>query len=319
MTVQVIFLILGIALVFAGANFLIYGTSTLAERMGISEFAIGLTVVAVATSLPEMVVSFYSSAMNHPDLSVGNIIGSNIFNTGLILGITALISPIAVSRLNIRRDLPINLFAAFLMLLFGMSVGFNRFTRVEGAVFIILYAIYIFILFKTDSKATDVDDDEEDDDDDMELKNWVLVALVFLSIAALCFGAKLMVDSAVNIAKAKGIPEAFIAITIVAGGTSLPELVTCVVAAAKGRNQIALGNIIGSNISNILLIIGGASLIRPLPVEKIGGADFGMSLLLPLLLLLIPLIFKRDKIGRGEGIILLLLFAGYMALLLLHL
>ncbi len=320
MLVQIVLLLLGLVLILGGANYLVDGASAIARRSGISEFVIGLTIVAVGTSMPEMAVSYYSAFLGNTDISIGNIVGSNVFNTALILGLTAIIAPPVVTRGNLRRDLPINIFATVLLIVMGLNhtifgLGRDAVSRVDGAILVALFVLYIYSSFKFDDGIAGDGEDEET----KSVKTWLAVVMVVGGFAALIFGGHLFVDAAVKIAHALNVPETFIAITLVAGGTSLPELATCIIAAARGKAQLALGNVLGSNVSNIFLIIGGSALIRPITTGNITFVDFGMLLALALFLLLVPLIFRRRKIGRTEGVILVLMFAAYFAWLVLSL
>ncbi len=314
MLIQIIVLLFGLVLILGGANYLVDGASAIARKSGISEFVIGLTIVAIGTSMPEMAVSYYSAILGNTDISIGNIVGSNIFNTALILGVTAIIAPPLVTRGNLRRDLPINIFATVLLILMALNhtifgLGKDVISRVDGAILVVLFILYIYLSFKNDEGLTE----QEDAQETKPVKTWVAVLMVVLGFVALIFGGHFFVDAAVKIAHALHVSETFIAITLVAGGTSLPELATCTVAAVKGKARLALGNVLGSNVSNIFLIIGGSALIRPIATGNITYVDFGMLLFLALFLLFVPLVFRRRRIGRTEGVVLTLLFAAYFA------
>ena len=313
MTSHILLLLLGLALVLAGAEALVDGASALARKWGVSEFVIGLTIVALGTSAPEMVVSFISAAKGNSDMAVGNIIGSNIFNTALILGLSAAICPIAITRTHIRRDIPINIIVTSLLIFLGVrqkwfGFGFNGMDRIAGALFLALFVWYMIISFKTD-RTEDAEDESK--------HSSIFKALVFLTggLAALIFGGRLFVNSAESIAHLVGLSDKFIAITVLAAGTSLPELATSVVAAAKGKGQLALGNIIGSNTSNILLILGGSALIHPLDMNGIAMTDYLAVFLCSLALLISAFTNKKGKLDRLEGIILIAIEVVYMGYL----
>lgn len=314
MTIQILLLIAGLLLILLGANYLVEGSSSIAKKSGISEFVIGLTIVGIGTSTPEMVVSFMSAIKGNADISIGNIVGSNIFNTMLILGVTALISPLVITKTNLMRDIPMNIIATMLLILLGLNqtifgIGSNTLSRIDGLILLSLFAYYLYTSFKNDSSEEEV----EEEGGEIKLYSGLISAIMIVGgLAGLIFGGRLFVDSATEIAKILGVSDAFIAITVMAGGTSLPELATCVVAAAKKRGQLALGNILGSNVSNILLILGGSSLINPLTLKGITPVDFGTMLIGSIFILASAYLFQKKKLDRIEGAILLLMEAGYM-------
>lgn len=315
MIIQLLILVAGLLLILFGANFLVDGSSSVARRSGISEFVIGLTIVGIGTSTPEMVVSFLAAAKGNADMAVGNIVGSNIFNTFLILGVTAIISPLIITRSNLKRDIPMNIISSLLLVLLGMNqlifgMGDNTLSRIDGGILLALFAFYMYISFRHNVP------DEEGEARQMSVGMSVL--FIVGGLAALIAGGRLFVNSASELARIFGVSDAFIAITVMAGGTSLPELATCIVAAAKGRGQLALGNILGSNISNILLILGGSALISPLAIKGITPYDFGVMLLGSILILASAYLFSKRKLDRVEGVIFLLCEAGYMAYLIMN-
>lgn len=311
MFLQIIILIAGLLLILAGANYLVEGSSSVARKSGISEFVIGLTIVGIGTSTPEMVVSFISSYQGNADMAIGNVVGSNIFNTMLILGITALIMPLKITRNTLRRDIPMNIIATMMLIIMGLNctifgIGNDTISRIDGIILLAVFAYYLYLSFKNDAGS-------EQEEETRTFSTALSIIMIAGGLAGLILGGKLFVNSASEIARLCNVPEAFIAITVMAGGTSLPELATCVVAAAKKRGQLALGNIIGSNISNILLIIGGAAVVRPLPVKGITPVDFGVMLLSAIMILASAYLFKKKELDRVEGVILLLTWGGYMA------
>ena len=315
----VVVLLIGLALVVGGADWLVDGASSLARRSGISEFVIGLTIVGFGTSCPELVVSVTGALAGNSDIAIGNVIGSNIFNTLLILGLTALLMPVAMTRANLRRDIPITLGVTLLLILCGMShtlFGWGAkdgISRVEGIVFLAVFAIYIWSCFKFDDKSADSAGEE---------KTFSIAGsfgLILVGLLGLAAGGKFFVEAATDLASNLGVSDKFIAITVLAGGTSLPELATCVVAAAKKKGQLALGNILGSNIFNILLILGCAAVIHPVSLEDINLVDMGTLLLSAVLVLLSAFFFKRDKVDRGDAVILLGCFIAYYVWLFINL
>lgn len=312
MTIQILILIAGLALILFGANWLVDGSSSIAKRFGISEFVIGLTIVGIGTSTPEMVVSFLSSFQGKADMAIGNIVGSNIFNTMMILGVTALIAPMTITKSNLKRDIPLNIIVTIILILLGMNftlfgMGQDQLCRIDGIILLAIFAWYLWTSFKSDEG-----NGGEDGEGIKEYKTGMSVLLITGGLAALIFGGRLFVNSATELAKMFGVSDKFIAITVMAAGTSMPELATCAVAALKGRGQLALGNVLGSNISNILLILGGASLINPLSFSGMTPVDLGMVLLSAIFILASAYFFKKKQLDRFEGIILLLMEAGYM-------
>lgn len=312
MTVQIIILLVSLAAIVFGADWLVDGASAIARRFGISEFVIGLTIVGFGTSCPELVVSLTGAIQGLADISIGNVVGSNIFNTLLILGLTATIAPLAVSQSNRRRDIPIALLVTFLLVFCGMSFTIaglgkgDNLSRIEGVVFLIVFAAYMFYCFKFD------EGNGGEEDGGNKIKNiWAAAGLVAAGLAGLIFGGKFFVNAATEIARMAGVSDKFIAITVLAGGTSLPELVTSIVAAAKHKGQLALGNILGSNVFNILLILGLSSVITPLSMAGMSIVDVGAVLLSAILVWLWTYTGRKDHIDRWEGIFMLLCFAAY--------
>ena len=319
MAIQLLILVVGLALIVFGADWLVDGASGIARKAGISEFVIGLTIVGFGTSCPELVVSLTGAIAGKSDISAGNVIGSNIFNTLLILGLTAVISPIAITHENKRRDIPMTIAVTLLFILCGMSVSlfglgeYDGISRIEGALFLILFAIYIYRCFKTGS-APGTNEAEE-----KQLRLGVAFALVAAGLAGLIVGGKLFVNSATEIARMAGVSDKFIAVTILAGGTSLPELATCVVAAAKKKGQLALGNILGSNVFNILLVLGCSAAVHPLHFGHINLVDAGVLMLSAILVFTSAYTGKKNMIDRLDGSIMLLCEAAYMTWLIINL
>ena len=312
MAVQILLLILGLTLILLGANWLVDGSTSIARKTGMSEFIIGLTIVGIGTSSPEMVVSFMSAIQGKAEMAIGNVVGSNIFNTLIILGITALISPLTITKSNIRKDIPVNFFVTILLLLLGMNfsifkVGENVISRFDGIILLAVFAWYLWSSFRSDNG------DETEEGEEIKTRNIpVSVLMIAGGLGALVFGGRLFVNSATALAQMFGVSDKFIAITVMAAGTSMPELATCIVAALKGRGQLALGNILGSNISNILLILGGASLIHPLSFNGMTPVDLGSILVCSIFIWASAYLFKKKQLDRVEGIILLLMETGYM-------
>lgn len=317
MLLQIFLFLFGLILVVWGADALVDGASSIARKFGISEFVIGLTIVGMGTSAPEMVVSFIGAIGGNADIAVGNVIGSNIFNTLLILGLTAMILPMNITSLNLKKDIPINIVITVLLLVLGMNFsifgcGANRLSRIDGLVLLALFCLYMYMSFRFDTP-----NNNEEEPGETKKTGWAIL-LIVLGLNGLVVGGKLFVDSAVSIAKMLNVSDKFIAVTILAGGTSMPELATCIVAAVKKKGQLALGNIIGSNVFNILLILGGSALIHPLSLEQIGFVDLGILLLSSIVILTSAYIGKKNKIDRIDGIFFVLLEIAYMTWLIME-
>ena len=308
MLVQFLILAAGLGLILLGANYLVDGASSIAKKFGLSEFIIGVTIVGIGTSAPEMVVSVISAISGKADMAIGNIVGSNIFNAFMILGVTALIAPIVITKSNLKKDISLNVLVTSLLIIlgiWGLGNRHNELSFLDGALMLGIFVWYLWSSFRS----------EKDDEEDSSIKifpMWLAIVMVVGGLGALVFGGRLFVDSATGIAKSMGVSDKFIAITIMAAGTSFPELATCVVAALKGRGQLALGNILGSNISNILLILGLTSLISPLSFNGISNVDLSLLLATAVLVFLCAFTFKKMKIDRIDACIFLLIEAGYM-------
>lgn len=320
MTLQFLILIAGLLLILFGANWLVDGSSSIAKKTGLSEFVIGLTIVGIGTSTPEMVVSYISSFQGKADMAIGNVVGSNIFNTLIILGITAIICPLAITKESKRRDLPLNIAATLLLIGLGMKssifgFGTDTLTRIDGLIMLAVLVWYFRSLLKKSAKASEED---ESDDSIKVFSTGKSVLFILAGLGCLIYGGSLFVGAAEKIAIFFGMSQKFIAITVMAAGTSLPELATCVVAALKGRSQLALGNVLGSNIFNILLILGGASLIHPLSFGNMTAVDLSVVLVSALFLMMSVYTFKINKLDKVEGVLLLVLEAGYMTWLFMN-
>lgn len=318
MLVQIILFLAGLALVVFGADYLVEGASAVARKAGLSEFIIGLTIVGMGTSAPEMVVSFIGAAQGNADIAIGNVVGSNIFNTLLILGVTALILPMTITPENRKRDIPMNIFTVIVLVLLGLEhtifgIGTDGLSRIDGGILLALFIAYMWYSFTSSKPESDSAQDAK------KTAIWLAVLYIVGGLAALVFGGRLFVNSAVNIAHSFGVSDKFIAITILAGGTSMPELATCIAAAVKKKGQLALGNIIGSNIFNVLLILGGSAIISPLSFADISYVDLGILLASALVLLTSCFVGKKNSLDRLDGVLFLILWAGYMAWLIMNL
>lgn len=313
-----ILLIVGLVLLTYGANLLTKGCVGMAARFRVPEFIVGLTVMAVGTSMPELTVSTLSAIGGNSDMAIGNVTGSNIFNTLIILGICAMIRPMVFTKENIRRDIPICIAASALLLVMALYIGTPEGVgRVEG---IILFLLYIaFVLYSIRSAKKDAPDAEAGTDDGKQTEatmGWgKILFFIVIGLAGLIYGGNLCLDSATAIARAWGVSEAIIAITIVAAGTSLPELASSVAAIANGKLSLALGNIIGSNVANILLILGLCGSIKPLTMGGITPLDMWMVVGSAVLLLLSALAIGQRRITRFEGVLYLAIYVAYVVLL----
>ncbi len=311
-----IILIVGLALLTYGADLLTKGCVGMAARFHVPEFIVGLTVMAVGTSMPELTVSTMSALRGSSDMAIGNVTGSNIFNTLIILGICALIRPMVFTKENIRRDIPLCIGVSAMLLVMALYIG-EGISRVEG---MILFALYVaFVLYSIRSAKKDTPDAEAGTDDGKQAEasmGWgKILFFIVVGLGGLIYGGTLCLNSATAIARAWGVSEAIIAVTIVAAGTSLPELASSVAAIANGKLSLAFGNIIGSNVANILLILGLSGSIKPLTMGGITPLDMWMVVGSAVLLLLSALAIGQRRITRLEGAIYLAVYVGYVILL----
>ena len=305
--VNILLLLVGLGLVVLGADWLVNGASYIARRAGISEFVIGLTIVGFGTSCPELVVSLSGAIEGNSDISVGNVVGSNIFNVLFILGLTAMVLPVGMTDKNRRIDIPITLGVTILLIILGITGSMSGpvISRWEGVLMLLVFSVYFFYCFKSDSK------DEFSETQQATLSITKSIALTLTGLAGLIFGGDLFVDSATALARQIGVSDKFIAVTILAGGTSLPELATSLVAAIKGKEQLALGNILGSNVFNAMLILGLSSVITPLSFASMTIVDIITLVLSAVLLLIWAYTGRKNRIDRREGAAMLLCYVAY--------
>lgn len=305
--VNILLLLVGLGLVVLGADWLVNGASSIARRAGISEFVIGLTIVGFGTSCPELVVSLTGAIEGNSDISVGNVVGSNIFNVLFILGLTAMFLPVGMTDKNRRIDIPITLGVTILLVILGItgSMSGPGISRWEGVLMLLVFSAYLFYCFKSDSK------DEFSETQQATLSITKSIALTLTGLAGLIFGGDLFVDSATALARQIGVSDKFIAVTILAGGTSLPELATSLVAAIKGKEQLALGNILGSNVFNAMMILGLSSVITPLSFASMTIVDIITLVLSAVLLLIWAYTGRKNRIDRREGAAMLLCYVAY--------
>ena len=317
MIADILLFIVGLALILSGANALTDGASSIAKRMKVSELVIGLTIVAFGTSAPELAVSAISAIKGNGDIALGNVVGSNIFNTLMIIGCTVLVRPLKVSRLLIKKEIPLCILASFVLILLcadateGCVAG--GLSRTDGLVLLCFMAIFL-------SHTFSIAAGEEQNASESGIKEMPLWRAILFSIGGLLFliaGGDSFVRGASGLARALGASESLIAVTIVAGGTSLPELATSVVAALKGRSEMAVGNVVGSNLFNIFLILGLSSTISPIKLAGIGAIDLGMVLLSSIVLWFVGVFYKERTITRAEGALMIALYVAYTLYLIL--
>lgn len=319
-------LVVGLGLLLLAANYLVDSSVAIAQRAKISNFIIGLTIVGIGTSAPELFVSISSALGNSGDIAMGNVIGSNIANILLILGVTATIFPFPIERLQRLRDIPFLIAMTILVVAIANDavipgLNENSLNRLDGIFLLILfigYMCWVIVQKGKDPKKAIQEADEEAKSSLAGKAPWLLWGIAVISLVALIFGGNLFLDSAKNLARAWGMSEAVIAITIVAVGTSLPELVTAIVAATKKNPQLALGNVIGSNLFNLMFILGAASTVKPLVFVDINIWDYAVMFVSAVMLYLVIYTFKKNKLDRIEGIIFLAAYIGYTVYLLLR-
>ena len=306
-----LFLLLGLVILTVGAELLTKGCVGMAARFHVPEFIIGLTVMAVGTSMPELTVSVMSAMKGSTDMAIGNVTGSNLFNTLIILGVCSLVRPMVFTKENVRRDIPICIGASLLMLVFALYIG-QGISRWQGAIMLALYVAVIWYSVRSAKQGAP----EEESAGDSSSMGWGRVIIyIIVGLAGLIYGGNTCLESATSIARAWGVSEAVIAITIVAAGTSLPELASSLSAIANGKLSLALGNVIGSNVANILLILGTSGLIKPLTMGGITPLDVWMVFGSSVLLLLSALAIGQRRITRFEGVIYLAIYVAYVILL----
>lgn len=308
---EYLILIGALALIIVGAMLLTDGSTALAARFRVPEFIVGLTIVAVGTSMPELTVSFISALDGESAMAIGNIVGSNIFNIFAILGVCAVFSPILFTKTNIRRDIPICI-GASLALLVATFIN-HDISRLEGILLLVAYVVMIILTIRAERRTQMLNTAAtEDSDNTKPMPAWRIPGWILLGLGGLIWGGDLFVDSASAIATAWGVPKSTIAITLVAGGTSLPELASSLVAIFKGRASLALGNVLGSNIANILLILGLCGSITPLSMGDVTQFDIYVVLAAAALVMVSALVIGRDKMTRFEGLVFLLCYAAYI-------
>ena len=308
--IQFLFLAIGFVMLTKGADWFVDGAASIADRLGIPQLVIGLTIVAMGTSLPEAAVSIAAAAKGSAEITIGNVVGSNILNVLLILGITSVIRAISVQKSTVCIEIPFTIGVTVLLALLGLTDGYV--SRVDGAIlwaFMILYLLYLLCMAKQGNSQG------AEEDDGKKKPIWLLVLMVLVGGGMIVFGSDVTVDAATIIAKHFGMSERFIGLTIVAFGTSLPELVTSVTAALKGKSDIAMGNIVGSNIFNILFVVGTTALITPVVYASRFFVDSMVAIATAVLLFLCVL--RKHTLGRLGGLIMLACYGGYFVYLMI--
>jgi cation:H+ antiporter len=302
MLLDIILIVVGVSFVLYGADRLTEGASALARRMNIPEIIIGLTIVAAGTSAPELFVSLMSAFKGTPDMAVGNVVGSNTMNAMLIVGCAAMVAPMTISRSTVKKDIPCSVMASVLLTLLCIDSFLERW---DGIILLVGFSAFMIYTLLQAQKG------QATPQEDMKRKNpWLSTLWVLTGLAMLVVGSNLFVDSASSVASLLGVSEGVIGLTVVAGGTSLPELATSVVAARKGQSAIAIGNVIGSNVFNILLILGMTATISPLQIEGITTIDMAVMLVSVALVWLFS--FTRFTVERWEGAVLVLGYIVYL-------
>ncbi len=312
MILSLILIIVGFFLLIKGADFLVEGSSNVAKKFNIPEIVIGLTIVSIGTSMPELFVSISSAINGYPDMAIGNVIGSSIANLLLILGASAIVRSIKFKRETRLIEIPICLFVSIVFLVL-CNIGQNI-TRVDGTILIVLFVFFILYTIVMSFEAKKFDKEDDDFEEEKTTKKSIIKDIIFiiLGFVALKFGGDLAVNNTVNIAKILHLSEKIISITILAIGTSLPELVTSISASIKGESDIAIGNILGSNIFNMLLIIGTSSLIKPIVYNTNYNKDMIILLIATAILFLFTIIPPKNKMSRTNGIVYFIMYLCYM-------
>lgn len=318
MIISILLLIVGGALVLFGADRLTDGATALARRFGVTEMVIGLTVVAFGTSLPEFVTSFMSTLKGSSDISIGNIVGSNIFNTLVIVGASALVYPIVIRKSTVTKDIPFSVLASIMLIVVVFDVALdgaamNILARTDGLLMLGFFSVFMAYTFFMARNTEELSTSNESNVPVKQMPYWKIFLFIILGLAGLVLGGNLFVESACDIALSLGISETVVGLTIVAAGTSLPELATSVVAARKGSSAIAIGNVVGSNIFNIFFVMGMCATIAPMKVGNISYID--LALMLVSMLMLWGFSFSKRKIERWEGALLVIVYLIYLSYL----
>lgn len=322
MFINIVYLLIGLLLILWGANALTDGASAIAKKWGVSDLIIGLTVVAFGTSAPELTISIISAINGNASMAIGNVVGSNIFNVLVIIGVTALFRPIKIETINMTNEIPLVILSSLILLVIGNTPLLNHssiaeITRSDGILLLFFFLIFMRYTFSQAKKTPEGNTEKTEASSVTEIKIWKAALGVVLGLGALIFGGDRFVAGASGIAIGLGVSEAVIGLTIVAAGTSLPELATSVTAAIKGKTGIALGNVIGSNIYNIFLVLGCSATIRQLPFGDINNIDLLVLTFGCLLFWFFGWCFGHRTINRAEGAILTSIYIGYIVYLII--
>jgi cation:H+ antiporter len=315
MLVDILLITIGMALLIFSANWLVEGASSIATRLGIAPLTIGLTVVAFGTSMPELVVNVMASFGGNSGLAIGNVVGSNTINIFLILGIAALVRPLNVQSKTVRVEIPFSLLGALVLFVMANDMLFDGMeesvlTRTDGLTLLAFFIIFLYYTFRS-AKSDPLAPASEV----KQRKVWLSIIMIVVGIGGLVGGGKVIVDSAVSMAQMLGVSDSLIGLTVVAIGTSLPELATSVVAAYKGNSDIAVGNVVGSNIFNVFMVLGISGALKPIPLHASANIDLLVTCLASVLLFFFAIVGPGRQIDRKEGAAFVLIYLGYLAYL----
>ena len=316
---DIVFLVGGLALILLGANGLTDGAAAVAKRFNISDLVIGLTIVAFGTSAPELVISTMAALGGSADMAIGNVVGSNIFNVLAIIGVTALVMPIKVGEGTLSKEIPLVILCSFILAFMGNDILLdgnvsNIISRIDGLVllgFFLIFLRYTFAIARNGNNGEETSEEEKI----KEMPIWKSALFILGGLFGLIYGGQLFVDGASGIASSLGVSESTIGLTIVAGGTSLPELATSVTAALKKNSGIAIGNVIGSNLFNVFFVLGCSATISPLPMGGINNVDMVVLVSSAILFWIVGWFFKKRTITRVEGALLVACYVAYTAYL----
>jgi cation:H+ antiporter len=316
---DIVFLVGGLLLILFGASWLTDGASSVAKRFNIPPIVIGLTIVAFGTSAPELAVSVSSAIQGSADLAIGNVVGSNIFNILLIVGCTALVAPITISEGTLKVEIPLTILASFILVILASDIALagalsDSLSRADGLILLCFFIIFLSYTFYVAKKSGS--ESLETQAEEIHVMSFLKSSLfIVIGLAALVFGGKIFVEGSSDIARALGVSESVIGLTLVAGGTSLPELATSVVASLKKNPEIAIGNVVGSSLFNIFFVLGCSATITPLEIGGITSFDLWTMVVSTILLFVVSLCFGKRIIKRSEGIVFILLYVGYVTYL----
>lgn len=325
MLLPILFLVIGLAILLVGAEALVRGASSLARRLGVPALVVGLTIVAFGTSAPELIVNLFAATKGTTDIAIGNVIGSNIANILLILGLAAIIRPLTVKSSTVWKEIPLALLAVVMVFVMGNDIALDKqssniLTRTDGLALIGFFIIFLYYNFGlvTLNKQKGVKKTKSDKEEGAAYSIPISLLLTFAGLICLFYGGKLLVSNAIAIAQLAGLSEALIGLTVVAVGTSLPELATSIIAARKGEADIAVGNVVGSNIFNVMWILGLTSTIAPLPFSATALNDVLVSIAVTFMLFIAIFIGTRHQIDRWQGALFVVLYLAYTTTLIIR-